>query len=82
MAQKNYEVQISTVHSNNTLRMKVFKYKTVIGWLRIRLLIFMRLTGERENLMNDGFLQLEHTLNMASLKLLKVSTKIVLKKST
>ena len=82
MAQKNYEVQISTVHSNNTLRMKVFKYKTVIGWLRIRLLIFMRLTGERENLMNDGFLQLEHTLNMASLKLLKVSTKIVLKNST
>lgn len=82
MAQKNYEVQISTVHSNNTLRMKVFKYKTVIVWLRIRLLIFMRLTGERENLMNDGFLQLEHTLNMASLKLLKVSTKIVLKKST
>lgn len=82
MAQKNYEVQISTIHSNNTLRMKVLKYKTVIVWLRIRLLIFMRLTGERENLMNDGFLQLEHTLNMASLKLLKVSTKIVLKKST
>ena len=62
--------------------MKVLKYKTVIVWLRIRLLIFMQLTGERENLMNDGFIQLEHTLNMASLKLLKVSTKIVLKKST
>lgn len=75
MAQKNYEVQISTVHSNNTLRMKVLKYKTVIVWLRIRLLIFMQLTGERENLMNDGFIQLEHTLNMASLKLFKVSTK-------
>ena len=62
--------------------MKVLKYKTVIVWLRIRLLIFMQLTGERENLMNDGFIQLEHTLNMASLKLLKVSTKIVLKNST
>ena len=55
--------------------MKVLKYKTVIVWLRIRLLIFMQLTGERENLMNDGFIQLEHTLNMASLKLFKVSTK-------